>query len=39
MEFVPYTEFPVGTYAIDINNIGELVQAKGCQAAIVGNAG
>ncbi|MFH1484875.1 MAG: hypothetical protein ABIH46_02295 [Chloroflexota bacterium] len=35
---VPYTEFPVGTHFIDVDNIGELVQKKGCQAVIGGNS-
>jgi len=38
-KIIPYTEFPVGTYEIDVDNIGDLLKKKGCQAAIVGNAG
>ncbi|MBI2859498.1 MAG: hypothetical protein HYX90_10505 [Chloroflexi bacterium] len=36
---VPYTEFPIGSDQIDTEEIGQLVKRKGCQAAIVGNAG
>lgn len=36
--FVPYTEFPQDTYEIDVDNIGEIVKNKGCQAVIGGNA-
>lgn len=39
VKIIPYTEFPVGTYEIDVDSIGDLVKKKGCQAAIVGNAG
>jgi len=39
VKIVPYTEFPVGSTQIDIAQIGEMVEAKGCQAAILGNAG
>ena len=38
-KFVPYTEFPVGSAVIDVDKIGDMVKQKGCQAAIVGNAG
>ena len=38
-KIIPYTEFPVGTYEIDVDSIGDLLKKKGCQAAIVGNAG
>jgi hypothetical protein len=38
-EFIPYTEFPVGIFDIDIAEIGEMAKEKGCEAAIVGNAG
>ena len=38
-KFIPSTEFPVGISQIDIDNIGDLVKAKGCDAVIVGNAG
>ena len=36
---VPYTEFPVGNHGIDIDEIGEIVKKKGCQAVIGGNSG
>ncbi len=38
IKFVPYTEFPMGVRQIEVENIGELVKAKGCDAVIVGNA-
>jgi hypothetical protein len=38
-KIISYAEFPVGTYEIDVDNIGDLLKKKGCQAAIVGNAG
>jgi len=38
-KIVPYTEFPVGTNEIQAKGIDQKVKAKGCQAAIVGNAG
>lgn len=38
-KFIPYTEFPVGSDQIDIDEIGRIVKDRGCQAAIVGNAG
>ncbi len=38
-KFVPFTEFPVGSAMIDVDKIGDMVKQKGCQAAIVGNAG
>jgi len=37
--FVPYTEFPVGTAEIQEPGLDELAMSKGCDAAIVGNAG
>lgn len=37
-KLIPYTEFPVGSDHIDIDDIGKIVKDKGCQAAIVGNA-
>ena len=37
--FVPYTEFPVGHVKIDVDDIGEIIAKKGCQAVIGGNAG
>jgi hypothetical protein len=38
-KIIPYTEFPMGIAPIDIDKIGDIVKAKGCQAAILGNAG
>ena len=38
MKFIPYTEFPVGNREIDIDDIGNLMVAKGCDAVIGGNA-
>ncbi len=38
IKIVPYTEFPVGIRDIDIDNIGDLVAAKGCDAVIGGNS-
>ncbi len=38
-KIVTYDQFPVGIMQIDVNNIGDLVKAKGCQAVVVGNAG
>ena len=38
-KFISYTEFPVGTSKIDNDKVAALVKQKGCQAAIVGNAG
>ena len=39
VKIIPYTEFPVGSAAIDSESTAALVKAKGCDAAIVGNAG
>lgn len=36
---VPFTDFPVGSLEIDTDQTGTLLQEKGCQAVIVGNAG
>ncbi len=38
-KLIPYTEFPLGTYKIDVEDIGEIMKAKGCQAVIGGNSG
>ena len=38
LKIIPYTEFPVGSDQIDIDEIGNILKDKGCQAAIVGNA-
>ena len=39
VRIIPFTEFPQGSRNIDADSIGELVKAKGADAAIVGNAG
>lgn len=39
IEIIPYTEFPVGSFSIDVENIGNIVKEKGGQAVILGNAG
>lgn len=39
VKIIKYTEFPMGKYQIDIDKIGEIVKAKGCQAVIAGNCG
>jgi hypothetical protein len=36
---IPYTDFPEGTHNIDVDEIGAMVKEKGCEAAILGNAG
>ncbi|MBI2906883.1 MAG: hypothetical protein HYX92_04425 [Chloroflexi bacterium] len=38
LRIIPHTEFPMGSRQIDIETLGEMVKAKGCDAAIVGNA-
>ncbi len=38
-KIIPYTELPVGSDQIDIDEIGNIVKDKGCDAVIVGNAG
>ena len=38
-KIVPYNQFPVGTGNIDTPKLGDMLKAKGCQAAIIGNAG
>jgi hypothetical protein len=37
-KILPYTEFPQGGDKIDSDEIGKIVQEKGCQAAIIGSA-
>ncbi len=37
-KIVPFTEFPMGTLEIDVENIGEVVKEKGCDCVILGNA-
>lgn len=39
IKIIPYTEFPWGSANIDVANIGKLLKAKGCEGAILGNAG
>ncbi len=36
---IPYTEFPQGEKDMDSDNLVKIAKQKGCQAAIVGNAG
>jgi hypothetical protein len=38
-KIIPYNQFPVGTGNIDTPKLGDILKAKGCQAAIIGNAG
>ncbi len=38
VKIIPYTEFPVGSAAIDAENIAEMAKAKGCDGVITGNA-
>jgi hypothetical protein len=38
-KIVPFTEFPQGNTGIDDDKTADLLKQKGCQAAIVGNAG
>ena len=37
VKIIPYTQFPVGGDKVDIDEIGKIVNDKGCQAAIIGN--
>jgi hypothetical protein len=39
VKIIPYTEFPSGVNGIDVDNIGDIVKARGCDAVIGGNAG
>ena len=42
VKFVPYTEFPDGrseNYPVPLDEIGELLRGKGCDAVLVGNGG
>ena len=38
VKIIPYSEFPEGVHNIDIEGIGEMVQKKGCDGIIIGNA-
>ncbi len=38
-KIIPFTEFPQGNVGIDDDKTADLLKQKGCQAAIVGNAG
>ncbi len=38
-KFVPYTELPMLNMQVDIPDLEKAIKAKGCQGAIVGNAG
>ena len=35
---IPYAEFPSGVHEIDIDDISNVITAKGCDAVIGGNA-
>ncbi|MBI2957594.1 MAG: hypothetical protein HYY32_02005 [Chloroflexi bacterium] len=39
MKFIPYTEFPLGVHNIDVDNIGDLMASRGCDAVIGGPSG
>ena len=38
LKIIPYTEFPRGTENIDHDSVIDLLQARGCEAVITGNA-
>ena len=38
VKIIPFSELPVGTFNIDVDNIGEVVKSKGCDGAIVASA-
>jgi hypothetical protein len=38
IRIIPYTEFPSGVQEIDVDDIGNIVNKKGCDAVIGGNA-
>ena len=38
IRIIPYTEFPSGVQEIDVDDIGNIVNTKGCDAVIGGNA-
>jgi len=38
IRIIPYTEFPSGVQEIDVDDIGNIVMIKGCDAVIGGNA-
>ena len=38
IRIIPYAEFPSGVHEIDIDDIGNVITAKGCDAVIGGNA-
>jgi hypothetical protein len=35
---IPYTEFPIGNPKIDVDEIGDILRKRGCEAVILGNA-
>ncbi|MBI2857767.1 MAG: hypothetical protein HYX90_01710 [Chloroflexi bacterium] len=37
-KIVPFTESPLGSYKIDVDDIGSVMKEKGCDAVIGGNA-
>ena len=38
-KFIPYTEFPLGHVWAPLDNIAEILKAKGCDAVLLGNGG
>jgi len=38
IRIIPYTEFPSGVQEIDVDDIGNIINTKGCDAVIGGNA-
>jgi hypothetical protein len=38
IRIIPYTEFPSGVQEIGVDDIGNIVNTKGCDAVIGGNA-
>jgi hypothetical protein len=39
VKIIPYTDLPMGTRNIDVEDIGDIVKRTGCHAVIVGNSG
>lgn len=38
VKVIPYNEMPLGVHNIDIEDIGDIARAKGCDAVIGGNS-
>jgi hypothetical protein len=38
VKIIPYTALPFGSRLMDVEDIGDIVKGKGCQAVIVGNS-